>query len=39
MIALSYIQKIVEGNDLTFAEAEALMGEIFTSATDAQIGA
>ncbi|OYV14474.1 MAG: anthranilate phosphoribosyltransferase [Methanosaeta sp. NSM2] len=39
VIALSYIQKIVEGNDLTFAEAEALMGEIFTSATDAQIGA
>ncbi|MGB7544429.1 MAG: anthranilate phosphoribosyltransferase [Methanothrix sp.] len=39
MIALNYLQKIVEGNDLTFAEAEALMGEIFTSATDAQIGA
>jgi anthranilate phosphoribosyltransferase len=36
---LNYLQKIVEGNDLTFAEAEALMGEIFTSATDAQIGA
>ena len=39
VIALNYLQKIVEGNDLTFAEAEALMGEIFTSATDAQIGA
>ncbi|MGB7572209.1 MAG: anthranilate phosphoribosyltransferase [Methanothrix sp.] len=39
MIALNYLQKIVEGNDLNFAEAEALMGEIFTSATDAQIGA
>ncbi|NTV77236.1 MAG: anthranilate phosphoribosyltransferase [Methanothrix sp.] len=36
---MNYLQKIVEGNDLTFAEAEALMGEIFTSATDAQIGA
>lgn len=39
VIALNYLQKIVEGNDLTFAEAEALMGEIFTSANDAQIGA
>lgn len=39
VIALNYLQKIVEGSDLTFAEAEALMGEIFSSATDAQIGA
>jgi anthranilate phosphoribosyltransferase len=36
---LSYLQKIVEGLDLTLEEAEALMGEIFSSATDAQIGA
>jgi anthranilate phosphoribosyltransferase len=36
---LSYLQNIVEGRDLTQEEAEALMGEIFSSATDAQIGA
>lgn len=36
---MSYLQTIVEGRDLTLAEAEALMGEIFKSATDAQIGA
>jgi len=36
---LSYLQKIVEGHDLSMEEAEALMGEIFSSATDAQIGA
>ncbi|MFZ2473294.1 MAG: anthranilate phosphoribosyltransferase [Methanothrix sp.] len=39
MITLSYLQKIVEGRDLSQEEAEALMGEIFSSATDAQIGA
>ncbi|MDD4093282.1 MAG: anthranilate phosphoribosyltransferase, partial [Methanothrix sp.] len=36
---MSYLQKIVERRDLTLIEAEALMGEIFKSATDAQIGA
>ncbi|HUS76943.1 MAG TPA: anthranilate phosphoribosyltransferase, partial [Methanothrix sp.] len=36
---MSYLQNIVEGRDLTQEEAEALMGEIFSSATDAQIGA
>ncbi|HNX39339.1 MAG TPA: anthranilate phosphoribosyltransferase [Methanothrix sp.] len=35
---MSYLQKIVEGQDLTQEEAESLMGEIFNSATDAQIG-
>ena len=39
VINLSYLQKIVDGRDLTLGEAEALMGEIFSSATDAQIGA
>ena len=39
VITLSYLQKIVDGRDLTLEEAEALMGEIFRSATDAQIGA
>ena len=39
VIPLNYLQKIVEGHDLTIEEAEALMGEIFNSATDAQIGA
>jgi len=39
VVALSYLQKIVEGHDLTLIEAEALMDEIFKSATDAQIGA
>ncbi len=39
VITLSYLQKIVEGHDLSLEEAEALMGEIFSSATDAQIGA
>jgi len=39
VITLSYLQKIVEGHDLSQEEAEALMGEIFSSATDAQIGA
>jgi anthranilate phosphoribosyltransferase len=39
VITLSYLQKIVEGRDLSQEEAEALMGEIFCSATDAQIGA
>jgi anthranilate phosphoribosyltransferase len=36
---LDYLQKIAEGNDLSFSEAEALMGYIFSSATDAQIAA
>ncbi len=36
---MSYLQKIVDGHDLSVEEAEALMGEIFESATDAQIGA
>jgi len=36
---LSYLQKIVEGRDLSQEEAETLMGEIFSSATDVQIGA
>ena len=39
VITLSYLQKILEGRDLSMEEAEALMGEIFSSATDAQIGA
>ncbi len=39
VITLSYLQKIVEGCDLSQEEAEALMGEIFSSATDVQIGA
>ena len=39
VITLSYLQEIVEGRDLSMEEAEALMGEIFSSATDAQIGA
>lgn len=36
---MSYLQKIVDGHDLSMEEAEALMGEIFEGATDAQIGA
>ncbi|MGA9098642.1 MAG: anthranilate phosphoribosyltransferase [Methanotrichaceae archaeon] len=36
---MSYLQKIVEGHDLSADEAEALLGEIFNGATDAQIGA
>jgi len=36
---LNYIQKIVDGNDLSVEEAEALLGYVFNSATDAQIGA
>ncbi len=36
---MSYLQKIVEGQDLSADEAEALLGEIFNGATDAQIGA
>jgi len=36
---LNYLQKIVDGRDLSVEEAEALMGEIFDIATDAQIGA
>ena len=39
VITLSHLQKIVEGRDLSQEEAEALMGEIFCSATDSQIGA
>lgn len=36
---MNYLQKIVEGRDLSVEEAESLLGEIFHSATDAQIGA
>ena len=36
---MDYLQKIVDGSDLDFSEAEALMGYIFSSATDAQIAA
>jgi anthranilate phosphoribosyltransferase len=36
---MSYLQKIVEGKDLTIGESEALLSEIFSGATDAQIGA
>ncbi|NPV62068.1 MAG: anthranilate phosphoribosyltransferase [Methanotrichaceae archaeon] len=36
---MSYLQKIVEGQDLTVSESEALLSEIFSRATDAQIGA
>jgi len=36
---LSYLQKIADGQDLTVVEAESLMGQVFESATDAQIGA
>lgn len=39
MITLNYLQKIVDGNDLSVEEAEALLGDVFNSATDAQIGA
>jgi len=39
VIPLNYLQKIVDGHDLSVEEAEALMGEIFDIATDAQIGA
>ncbi|WP_445476248.1 anthranilate phosphoribosyltransferase [Methanococcoides methylutens] len=34
-----YLQKLVDGYDLTMAEAEAAMEQIFESATDTQIGA
>jgi anthranilate phosphoribosyltransferase len=34
-----YLQQIVEGKDLSVSEAEALLGEVFEGATDAQIGA
>jgi anthranilate phosphoribosyltransferase len=36
---LNYLQQIVDGKDLTLEEAESLLGEVFTTATDAQIGA
>ncbi len=36
---MNYLQQIVDGRDLTIEEAEALMGQIFNEATDAQIGA
>ena len=38
VITMSYLEKIVQGRDLTLEEAEGLMGEILSSATDAQIG-
>jgi anthranilate phosphoribosyltransferase len=36
---MGYLQQIIEGRDLSIEEAEGLMGEIFNSLTDAQIGA
>lgn len=36
---MSYLQKIVDGRDLSLEEAEALLGEVFNGSTDAQIGA
>lgn len=36
---MSYLERIVEGDDLSISEAEALMDQIFHTATDAQIGA
>ncbi len=36
---MNYLQQIVDGKDLTVEEAESLLGEIFSTATDAQIGA
>jgi anthranilate phosphoribosyltransferase len=36
---MKYLQKIVEGVDLSVSEAEALLAEVFGGATDAQIGA
>ena len=36
---LNYLQNIVDGYDLSTEQAEALMGEVFDVATDAQIGA
>jgi anthranilate phosphoribosyltransferase len=33
------LQQVLEGRDLTVSEAEALLGEVFNGATDAQIGA
>jgi anthranilate phosphoribosyltransferase len=36
---LIYLQQIVDGHDLSAEQAEALLGEVFNGATDAQIGA
>jgi anthranilate phosphoribosyltransferase len=36
---LKYLQKIVDGHDLTLEESESLMGEVFNGASDAEIGA
>lgn len=36
---MSYLQKIMEGHDLSLEESEALMDEIFNKASDAMIGA
>ncbi|NYT01848.1 MAG: anthranilate phosphoribosyltransferase, partial [Methanosarcinales archaeon] len=36
---MMYLQKIVEGRDLSLEEAESLMDQVFDGATDAQIGA
>jgi anthranilate phosphoribosyltransferase len=36
---MDYLQQIFDGRDLSIEEAEALMGEIFSGFTDAQIGA
>jgi anthranilate phosphoribosyltransferase len=39
VIPLIYLQKIVDGINLSVEEAEDLMGHVFNGATDAQIGA
>lgn len=36
---MNYLQQIADGHDLTTEDAETLMGQIFSEATDAQIGA
>jgi len=39
VVHLIYLQQVVGGQSLAIEEAETLLGEVFTSATDAQIGA
>jgi anthranilate phosphoribosyltransferase len=34
-----YLQKLIDGHDLSMVESEAAMGQILESATDAQVGA
>ncbi|AET65337.1 anthranilate phosphoribosyltransferase [Methanothrix harundinacea] len=36
---MKHLQQVLEGRDLSVSEAEALLGEVFNGATDAQIGA